>query len=167
MLLLTLDLDENSQAFFESERRRYFPPELNVVPAHLMLFHNLPGEEMARIRHELSRASDACRPMTLRITRLRSLGRGVAYQVECGSLVLLRARLAALFHSWLSPQDQHGYRPHITIQNKVSTEEAKLTLQALQARFVPLEAVGTGLSLWSYLGGPWEFVARFPFASAR
>ena len=160
---MTLDLDANSLAFFEAERRRYIPSALNVVPAHLMLFHNLPGEQMPFLRRELSRQSAACQPMTLRITGLRSLGRGVAYQVDCHELIQLRTRLAKLFEIWLTPQDQQGYRPHITIQNKVSAEEAKVTLQALQAKFVPFEAAGMGVALWRYLGGPWEFVDRFPF----
>ncbi len=165
MLLLTLDLDADSLAFFEAQRRRYFPSELNVVPAHLMLFHKLPGEEISFLRRELLREASACRTMTLRITGLRSLGRGVAYQVECAELILLHKRLAALFGAWLTPQDRQRYRPHITIQNKVSAEEAKLTLQFLQPEFVPFEAAGTGLALWRYLGGPWEFVERFPFNS--
>ncbi len=163
MLLLTLDLDANSLAFFEAERRRYFPAELNVVPAHLMLFHKLPGEETPQIRRDLLRESGACRPMTLRVTGLRSLGRGVAYQVDCHDLLQLRTRLANLFATWLTPQDRQGYRPHITIQNKVSAEEAKRTMQILNSQFAPFESAGTGISLWRYLGGPWEFVECFSF----
>ncbi len=163
MLLLTLDLDARSFAFFEAERRRYFPAELNIVPAHLMLFHNLPGWQMPQIRQDLLRESGACLPMTLRITGLRSLGRGVAYQVQCGALLQLHKRLAALFQSSLTPQDKQGYRPHITIQNKVSAEEAKRTMQILDSQFAPFESAGTGISLWRYLGGPWEFVECFSF----
>ena len=42
-LVLTLVLDAQSFAFFDGLRRRHFPPERNVIAAHLTLFHALPG----------------------------------------------------------------------------------------------------------------------------
>ena len=43
--LVTLGFDEATFTRLEELRRRYFPPERNVVPAHLSLFHRLPPEE--------------------------------------------------------------------------------------------------------------------------
>jgi len=43
-LILTLKLDEESQAFFDKQRALYFPPERNFLKAHLTLFHQLPDE---------------------------------------------------------------------------------------------------------------------------
>jgi len=48
-LILTLALDGEAFALFDRLRREHFPPERNVVPAHVTLFHALPGEERAAI----------------------------------------------------------------------------------------------------------------------
>jgi 2'-5' RNA ligase len=165
-LILTLALDEASFARFDTERRAYFPPARNVIPAHLTLFHALPGEEAATILARLGEVALATPPLSLRVTGLRPLGRGVAYAVESEALQQLRAGLAAAWRDWLTPQDRGGWRPHVTVQNKVAPEEARATLATLQARFSPWEARGEGLLLWHYRGGPWEEAGRFPFRGA-
>ncbi|WP_208644854.1 2'-5' RNA ligase family protein [Mucilaginibacter kameinonensis] len=43
-LILTLRLDEESQAFFDEMRKRHFPQERNFLKAHLTLFHQLPSD---------------------------------------------------------------------------------------------------------------------------
>ena len=63
-LILTLELDERSFAFFGAQRRRYFPPERNFIPAHLTLFHALPGEHLPSIAAWTSRQQ----PFTLDVT---------------------------------------------------------------------------------------------------
>ena len=45
-LILTLMLDEGTQAWLDALRRAQFPPERNLVPAHVTLFHALPGGEL-------------------------------------------------------------------------------------------------------------------------
>ena len=64
----------------------------------------------------------------------------------------------------LTPQDKAGWRPHITIQNKVAPEQARQLQAKLAASWTPFEALGEGLLLWRYLGGPWELVEEFRFA---
>jgi len=54
-LILTLTLDEASQAFFDEQRRQYFPPKINYLSAHLTLFHALPGAEYDAIAAYLAR----------------------------------------------------------------------------------------------------------------
>ena len=44
-LILTLMLDAGTQAWLEALRRAHFPPGRNLVPAHVTLFHALPGAE--------------------------------------------------------------------------------------------------------------------------
>ena len=51
-LILTLQLDAISNAFYEHLRRKYFPPERNLIAAHVTLFHQLPDEPLT---HELIR----------------------------------------------------------------------------------------------------------------
>jgi hypothetical protein len=165
-LILTLALDRASFERLDAERRAHFPPERNVIPAHLTLFHALPGEAWAGIAARLAEAVAATPPLPLRVAGLRPLGRGVAYAVESPPLVRLRAALARDWAGWLGAQDRAGWRPHVTVQNKVAPEAARRTLAELQAGFAPWNATGEGLLLWHYRGGPWEAAGRFPFAAA-
>ncbi|AWB24169.1 2'-5' RNA ligase family protein [Methylobacterium currus] len=165
-LILTLELDEAAFAEFDGQRRRYFPPALNRIPAHVTLFHHLPGEEERGIVETLAAEVRAEGPLPVKVASLRFIGRGVAYALESPRLSSLRGRLAAGFAPWLTPQDRQGYRPHVTVQNKVAPEEARALHRELGAAFVPREITGTGLLLWRYLGGPWEARGRFPFGGA-
>jgi 2'-5' RNA ligase len=164
-LILSLRFDEDAFAFLDGQRRLYFPPERNFIPAHLTLFHHLPGGEIAGIASDLRRVAAGQGPIALAVTGLRSLGRGVAYTVEAPALASLRRELAGLWASRLTPQDRQGFRPHVTIQNKVTPAAAAALLARLQAGFTPFPATGTGLLLWHYRGGPWEPAGVFPFAA--
>jgi 2'-5' RNA ligase superfamily len=63
----------------------------------------------------------------------------------------------------LTRHDAQGWRPHITIQNKVSRESARDLLEQLQAAFQPWTVSPEGLDLWHYDGGHWEFIRCFRF----
>lgn len=155
-LILTLQFDAKTADFFQEQRDRYFPPALNQVPAHLTLFHHLPGEEMMSVLRTVGRACAAREPFEARVAGLVPLGRGVAYKLESGAIARLRKELAAAFESWLRAQDRQGFRPHVTVQNKVDPKKAKALLAELQAGFSPFDAVVEGVQLWHYRGGPWE-----------
>ncbi|MBM6593533.1 2'-5' RNA ligase family protein [Microvirga pudoricolor] len=161
-LILTLDLDEASFRFFDDQRKAYFPQERNFIPAHVTLFHHLPGSERRRIDSDVQ--PHCRRPViAMRATGLRSLGRGVAYALESPEVDALRASLATSWADWLTPQDRQKPRLHVTVQNKVSPDAARTLLDRLNTGFEPFTATATGLLLWSYEGGPWRFLARFPF----
>jgi hypothetical protein len=64
----------------------------------------------------------------------------------------------------LTPQDAGGWRPHVTIQNKVAPSLAKLLLDALGKEFQPRDVEIAGLAAWYYRGGPWELISRHMFA---
>jgi len=162
-LILTLALDEGAFAFFDEQRRRYFPPERNFIPAHLTLFHKLPAERAAAIVAALEGAAAQQAPISMRVTGLRSLGRGVAYTLASPELASFRHALATQWALWLAPQDRQKHQPHVTIQNKVDTKAAAALLSELAASFRPFSVTGTGLDLWRYHGGPWEKVRRVPF----
>ncbi|MGJ3264398.1 MAG: 2'-5' RNA ligase family protein [Salinarimonas sp.] len=165
-LIVTLALDEDSHAFFQAQRRAYFPPARDIVPAHLTLFHKLPGDLEASVAATLAEAAAARAPLAMSCSGVRFLGRGVAYAIESGALVALRRALAARFAPWLGPQDRQGGPAHVTIQNKVAPHVAKALAARLESGFVPFPVVGEGLLLWRYRGGPWEAAGRFPFAGA-
>ncbi|WP_152045601.1 2'-5' RNA ligase family protein [Aureimonas psammosilenae] len=164
-LILTLGFDERSFAFFDEARRRYFPPERNHIPAHLTLFHHLPGEDLADIAATLREVTVQMAALPLRVSGLVFLGYGSAYRLESPELTQVRKDLAARWAGRLTPQDAAGFRPHVTVQNKAPSREAKQLFAELQAGFQPFEATGTGLLLWHYRGGPWEAAGEFPFAA--
>lgn len=165
-LILSLTMDSASAGRLNALRRRHFPPERNVLDAHLTLFHALPGAEQAAIAEHLSRVCTARAPLELYFGSVRSLGRGVAVVVDCAELLALRAALAGHWRGRLSRQDAQTLRPHVTVQNKVAPAEAKALYENLRSTWVPFRGVGEGLSLWHYRGGPWEPAGSFPFAAA-
>jgi hypothetical protein len=166
-LILTLTLDEASQAFFDAQRKKYFPPKINYLGAHLTLFHALPGAEERAICDYLAEVA-ASQPTTLplNVTGLKFMGRGVMYTLSNAELPALHRRLQQQWQPWLSAQDQQGLRPHITVQNKVDPAVARALLLELESGFQPFTVQGTGLALWAYRGGPWEQRQVFPFEMA-
>ena len=163
-LILTLSLHADDQARFERLRTLHFPADRNLIPAHITLFHHLPGPEIEAIERTLERRCAAIPPFPVAASGLRFLGRGVAYALQAPELAALHADLARAWHDWLTPQDRQGYRPHVTIQNKATPEAARTLQQNLQAAFAPFTVRAEGLLLWRYLGGPWEAVGRHAFA---
>lgn len=75
----------------------------------------------------------------------------------------LRADLAGRWAADLTTQDAQGFRPHVTIQNKVSSEVAHDTYEQMSHSFEPFQASATGLMLWHYRGGPWDAADEFGF----
>jgi hypothetical protein len=161
-LILTALLDPDAQLRFDGLRRAHFPPERNVLDAHVTLFHQLPCGQQAAIEDRLAAAADRA-PIEARVAGLRLLGRGVAYLLDADELTALRARLARDWAGWLSRQDQHPTGLHVTVQNKVHPDVARALHARLTAGFVPQQVRVIGLGLWRYLGGPWEPVRRFEF----
>ena len=167
-LIITLTLDEASQAFFDEQRRLHFPSKINYLSAHLTLFHALPGSELATIAADLgAMAAEQPRPLLLQATGVKFMGRGVMYTLDNPTLPALHKRLQRQWQAWLTPQDQQGLRPHITVQNKVDPAVARRLHEELATGFQPFEALGTGLALWAYRGGPWELRQRFSFGDLQ
>ena len=61
--VLTLEMDGESFAALDALRRRYYTPERNLVPAHVTLFHRLPGERSREITAFLARAVAEQKPI--------------------------------------------------------------------------------------------------------
>jgi 2'-5' RNA ligase len=163
-LILTLALDEASQARFDALRQAHFPRERNHLQAHVTLFHALPGEQEQAVRRDLAQAARRA-PFAVRVTGLRSLGRGVAYVLQAPELDRVRGALRASWEPWLTPQDRARHSPHVTVQNKVDPATARALLAELESGFAPYDVTATGLSLWRYLGGPWEPLVTERFSS--
>ena len=162
-LILSLALAPDDQARLDRLRAAHFPPQRNFLAAHVTMFHHLPGDRLDAIAADLAAAAADTAAFTVRVARLQSLGRGVALALEADPLLRLRTALARKWADRLTAQDSQGYRPHVTIQNKVDPAVAKALLHELSKGFSPWEVAATGLSLWHYRGGPWEAAGSYAF----
>ena len=159
-LIVSLLLDEETQARFEEERRALFPAERFVVGAHLTLFHALPASLRDDVAEVLRAAAD--RPaLEVRVHDVYSLNRGVAYRLLCPELDALHADWRRRWADHLTRQDAQPLHAHVTVQNKVSSTAARHTLDDLRAGFRPWVARGVALELWRYDAGPWTHLERF------
>ena len=165
--ILTAVLPPDLQGFAEGLRRAHFPPERNHLHAHVTLFHAFAPallEELASFIPQV--AAEFAAPQGA-VKGVMDLGKGTAIALDAPELLRLRALIAEHFRGSLTAQDLHEPRPHITIQNKVSKEEAR----ALQAGLAPILApwIAKGrftfraLALHRYKGGPWEHIKTCPF----
>lgn len=150
-------------AWLDGLRRAHFPPERNVLAAHLTLFHHLPPSLAPELRRRLADATRGVRAPRAEAAGLIGLGRGVAIRIVSPDLMDIRAELARAFSGLLTPQDQAGWRPHVTIQNKVAPDEARALERRLSADFTPRAVKLAALAAWHYRGGPWELMSRHPF----
>ncbi|WP_235889187.1 2'-5' RNA ligase family protein [Glacieibacterium frigidum] len=157
-LILTARADPASMAKFEALRRAHYPAEINRVPAHISLFHHLPGSELEAVVDRLKFTARHHPAPEIEVAGLRSLGKGVALTLHCEGLAAIRAELADAWAPLLIPQDRQGWRGHVTVQNKVDPAVARATLALLSATFQPWTARIVGIDVWRYLDGPWEAV---------
>jgi hypothetical protein len=164
-LIITAELGRDDFAWLEGLRRANYPPDRNHVPAHLTMFHALPPSTESEVRSSLSRLA-AERPPSARIEGLMDLSGGVAFRVVSDDLDRIRRDLAREFHGLLSAQDAGGWRPHVTIQNKVPLKEARALIVSLERGFTPRPLGIRGLGLHRYLDGPWERLAVWSFRGA-
>lgn len=98
------------------------------------------------------------------VAEVVSLGRGVAYRLASEQAHRLHRRLQDRWRLHLTRQDAQPFRPHVTVQNKVSPEVARSTLEQLRASFRPEVTHAVGLELWRYDGGPWTPLASWGFS---
>ena len=161
-LIVTAELGSDDLAWLDALRRRHYPPERNRVPAHLTMFHALAPSAEDEARRRLADHSAGPAP-TARIAGLMNLGGGVAFRVVSDDLDALRDELTHDFHGLLAAQDSGGWRPHVTIQNKVAPRVAREVLHSLERDFLPRPLRIAGLGLHRYLGGPWETLGVWKF----
>ena len=161
-LIVTAEFAAPDLAWLDGLRRRHFPPERNHLKAHLTMFHALPPSAEGEARARLSAIAQAPPPRAA-VAGLMDLGGGVAFRVVSDDLDRIRQELAAGFHGLLSAQDSGGWRPHVTIQNKVAPKVARELRASLEQSFQQRPLAISGLGLHRYLGGPWERLADYAF----
>nr|NUR36604.1 2'-5' RNA ligase family protein [Sphingomonas sp.] len=161
-LIITAEIGPQDYAWLEQLRRTHYPAERNQVPAHLTMFRALPPSAEGEVRSRLARITPEGSPRAS-IQGLMDLGGGVAFRVASPDLERIRNELAEDLRGLLSAQDAVGWRPHITIQNKVSPREARALLAKLERDFRPRPLAVSGLGLHRYLGGPWDKLSIYSF----
>ena len=164
-LILTVMLDPASQARFDALRSRLFPPALNYLRAHVTMFHHLPGGDRAKVEDHLATACGTIPRVPFTVAGLRFLGRGSAYALGMPEVARLRQDLANTWRSSLTRQDSQAWQSHVTVQNKVAPIEARRVHDALHAEPLPPGGQAIGVKLWSYRGGPWEYLGSQLFRS--
>ncbi len=165
-IIVTAVLGEPDFTTLDALRRAHFPPERNVLRAHLTLFHHLPPSCEAELKQLLRDEARGNEPQA-RLSGLINLGGGVAFRVDSPDLEDIRARIAERFAPMLMPQDRNPWRAHVTVQNKVKPAEAKALLDELAADFKSRQLKLTGLAAWWYRGGPWEAIAAYAFGTGH
>lgn len=164
-LIVTAEPGAEDLAWLDHLRQSHYPSGRNRVPAHLTMFHALPPSSEGEVRYRLARLAEG-KPPQAWLEGLMDLGGGVAFRIVSPELDAMRQELASAFHGMLTPQDSAGWRPHVTIQNKVAPKVARELLEALQRNFRSRPLTIRGLAVHRYLGGPWEPVASYSFRGA-
>jgi len=161
-LIVTAELAAADLAWLDRLRQAHYPAGRNQLPAHLTMFHALPPSLEGEARHRLALAAKG-KPPAATVAGLLDLGGGVAFRIVSADLDGIRADLSEAFHGMLGAQDSGGWRPHVTIQNKVPNREARQLIAALETGFQPRPLGIAGLGLHRYLGGPWETLQSWSF----
>jgi len=162
-LIVTAMLPDDLHSWATGLRRDYFPPERNYLEAHVTLFHALPPSSESELRDCLATLVRDHPPVPARLCGIMKLGKGTALKLESEGMVSLWEDLADRFHGLLTPQDEHRPRLHVTIQNKVSLEEAKALQAELGPLVTPRDFTFAGFALHAYRGGPWEHLKSWRF----
>ena len=161
-LIVTADFVSDDFAWLQGLRRTHYPADRNQVPAHLTMFHALPPSVHEEARQQLALHCRE-RPPRASVVGLMDLGGGVAFRIVSDELDEIRESIADHFHGMLGAQDAGGWRPHVTIQNKVPPKQARALLATIERNFRPRPLGIAGLSLHRYLNGPWEKLAGYSF----
>ena len=161
-LIVTAAIAPSDFGWIDRLRRAHYPAERNRVPAHLTLFRGLPPSAEAEVRTRLAAAARQSVP-TATIAGMMDLGGGVALRIVSPQLDRIRDELCGELHGLLSAQDSGGWRPHVTIQNKVPPKVARALVEQLERSLEPRPLAISGLSLYRYLGGPWGPLGTWHF----
>lgn len=165
--ILTAVLPPDLQGFAEGLRRAHFPPKRNHLHAHVTLFHAFAPALLDELKDFIPRVAAEFAAPTGAVKGVMDLGKGTAIALDTPELLALRALIAEHFRGSLTQQDLHQPRPHITIQNKVTKDEARALQASLAPVLVPWIAKGRfafpALALHRYCGGPWEHIKTCAF----
>ena len=161
--IVTAALPQDIQSWAEGLRQAHYPAHRNKLHAHVTMFHSFAPSLFEELKSFLPRVAKEFAPPKGRVSGVMDLGKGTAIALQSEQLLEIREFIAEHFHGSLTAQDLYEPRPHITIQNKVSKEEARALQAELRAEIEPREFHFPALELHIYQDGPWEAVKACAF----
>jgi hypothetical protein len=161
--IVTAELPVDIFSWANSLRVQHFPPERNKLKAHVTLFHSFAPSLREELRSVLSRLAGLYAPPEARCEGLMDLGKGTALAIQSPGMLEVRGAIAEHFHGAQTAQDKHEPRLHITVQNKVTPQEAKALQRALSQSLRPRPFRFTGLGLHLYRETHWEEMGIWKF----
>lgn len=168
--VLTMKLEDSLSVPMNDLRRQYFPKRINRTPAHLTLFHALPHSHMDALDQGLYHLASGTKPFLVTTGGPFRMRKGVGVNVDAGykELKQVHSQLQSQWMSFLSEQDQSGFRPHWTVMNKVDEEEVvEHALGAVRQELSQntKEGRAIGLDLWKYERGNWIWTKEYNFGT--
>jgi 2'-5' RNA ligase len=171
--VLTLLTDAKHHRTLTETRKKYFPPRLNRLDAHITLFHALPGSLLEEsIKPTLREISSKTTQFHLLAATPFRLNKGIAIGLPKSSggddARQVHQQLKAAWSDFLSRQDAGGFAAHYTIMNKVDDEkEVQKAFEQVQQEWKGCHGTVLGLSLFKYDRGNWVHNEDFKFAPSQ
>jgi hypothetical protein len=161
--IVTADLPPAIQGWADGLRRAHYPPERNKISAHVTLFHAFAPSLRDELRGVLAGLAGEFAAPTATLSGIMPLGTGTALAIDSPGMLWVREMIAEHFHGALTSQDSHAPRLHITIQNKVTAQTAKVLQRQLAATLEPRSFTFHGLGLHLYRDTHWDTVGTWSF----
>jgi hypothetical protein len=161
--IVTAELPPDLFAWADRLRRAHYPPHRNKLAAHVTLFHSFAPSLRDELRGVLGQMAGEYAPPGAWLGGIMKLGGGTALAIESSGMLEIREQIADHFHGALTAQDSHAPRLHITIQNKVSGQEARSLQNTLADVLQPRKFAFSGLGLHIYRETHWEALGRWSF----
>ncbi|KAH0380868.1 hypothetical protein KCU92_g7356, partial [Aureobasidium melanogenum] len=171
--VLTLLTDAKHHRILTEMRKKYFPPRLNRLDAHITLFHALPGSLLEEsIKPTLRDISSKTKQFHLLAATPFRLNKGIAIGLPKSSggddARQVHQQLKAAWSDFLSRQDAGGFAAHYTIMNKVDDEkEVQKAFEQVQQEWKGCHGTVLGLSLFKYDRGNWVHDEDFKFLPSQ
>jgi len=167
--VLTFLTDQKHHQTMTELRKRYFPPRLNKLDAHLTMFHALPGSKLEEaVIPTLEQTAGSTEQFHVLAATPFKLRKGIAIGVPKGAggdtARSVHAQLKRDWQPFLSDQDAGGFAAHYTIMNKVDDEkEVNRAFDQVEGSFRACGGTIEGVTLWRYDRGHWEWFRDFKF----
>ncbi|KAF2220870.1 hypothetical protein BDZ85DRAFT_185232, partial [Elsinoe ampelina] len=168
MYILTLLTDRNMHQSMTELRKKYFPPKLNHLDAHITLFHALPESKLE------SDILPAIKDLAQKTTKFE-LGATTPFKLKKGIAVgmpkdhggnasrIVHTVLVRKWSKFLSQQD-FSFQAHFTIMNKVDdSQEVDRAFRDVKDQWEACFGTAEGFSLYRYTPAGWHWKENFAF----
>jgi 2'-5' RNA ligase superfamily len=152
-LIITLKIDEVSQAFFNEKRKQHFPAYANFTEAHITLLHKLPSDKNM-VYETLQQLCDT-KIFAMQVVGIKNIENFVAYDIDSTTLQNIHSEMQIAFANMLNEKDREILWPHVTVHNKATVYKAFKTHEKLLEDFKPFSITAIGFTTWFYAKKQW------------